>query len=257
MNSNIINITIGENGQPVVSSRDIAEKFEKQHRNVLQTIQNMTAENSALLEMFHLSDYTTVQNKKLPMYYMNRDGFSLLAMGFTGSKALEWKLKYIEAFNKMEQEIRERRYPNFGALSPSLQTLIHHELALQEQTRRIDGVENKVSAMAETLVLASPAADWQKTMNSRMNRLCVQYSLDHEATRSDLYKSLEDVARVNLTQRLNNLRKRMHSAGGTKSQISAASRLTVIANDPKLRAIYEAQFNKLAAAYMANSEVSA
>ncbi len=256
MNSSIINITIGKNGQPVVSSRDIAERFEKQHKHVLETIQNLAAENSAAKSLFYESTFEN-RGKQYPMYYMNRDGFSLLAMGFTGSKALEWKLKYVEAFNKMEEEIRERRYPNFGSLSPSLQTLIQHELALQEQTRRIDGVENKVSAMAETLVLASPAADWQKAMNSRMNRLCVQYSLDHEATRSDLYKSLEDVARVNLTQRLNNLRKRMHSAGSTKSQISAASRLAVIANDPKLRAIYEAQFNKLAAAYMANSEVSA
>lgn len=42
------------------------------------------------------------------MYIMNRDGFSLLAMGFTGKKALEWKLKYINAFNEMERQLRER-----------------------------------------------------------------------------------------------------------------------------------------------------
>lgn len=42
------------------------------------------------------------------MYYMNRDGFSLLVMGFTGKKALEWKLKYIDAFNKMESVIRQK-----------------------------------------------------------------------------------------------------------------------------------------------------
>lgn len=42
------------------------------------------------------------------MYLMNRDGFSLLVMGFTGKKALEWKLQYIKAFNQMEKFIREK-----------------------------------------------------------------------------------------------------------------------------------------------------
>lgn len=93
------------NGQKMVSSRDVAENFEKEHKNVMQTIQNMTAENSALLKMFVLSEYTSVQNKRLPMYLMNRDGFTLLAMGFTGSKAMEWKLKYIQAFNAMERKL--------------------------------------------------------------------------------------------------------------------------------------------------------
>lgn len=95
-----------QNGEPVVSSRQIAESFGKEHKNVLQTIENMTAENSALLPMFHLSEYTTSQNKKLPMYLMNRDCFTLLAMGFTGKAAMEWKLKYIEAFNAMEKKLR-------------------------------------------------------------------------------------------------------------------------------------------------------
>ena len=48
-----------QNGEPVVSSRQIAENFGKEHKNVLQTIDNMTAENSALLQMFHLIKYTT------------------------------------------------------------------------------------------------------------------------------------------------------------------------------------------------------
>lgn len=101
----LIHIT-NQNGQAVVSSLEVAERFNKQHKDVLEIIYKMTAENSALLEMFYKTEYTSVQNKKLPMYLMNRDGFSLLAMGFTGKEALAWKVKYIEAFNKMEEIIR-------------------------------------------------------------------------------------------------------------------------------------------------------
>ncbi|WP_196029431.1 Rha family transcriptional regulator [Longicatena caecimuris] len=102
----IINITYDQDHQqPVVSSLQVAEDFGKQHKNVLQTIKNMTAENSALLEMFFETTYVSSQNKELPMILMNRDGFSLLVMGFTGSEALTWKLKYIQAFNAMEEQL--------------------------------------------------------------------------------------------------------------------------------------------------------
>lgn len=93
------------NNEAVVSSREIAERFEKEHRHVLDSVRILAAENSAAKSMFH---ETTFENrgKQYPMYLMNRDGFSLLVMGFTGKKALEWKLKYIEAFNKMESSLR-------------------------------------------------------------------------------------------------------------------------------------------------------
>ena len=92
---------ISENGQVVVSSREVAEHFGKEHKNVIQSIENLAAENSATKSMFY---ETTFENrgKQYPMYLMNRDGFSLLTFGFTGKEALEWKLKYIDAFNQAE-----------------------------------------------------------------------------------------------------------------------------------------------------------
>ncbi|SQB35308.1 antirepressor [Clostridium perfringens] len=102
-----------QNGQLVVSSRQIAEDFEKEHRNVLQSIEEIkkgVAEKSA--DLFIESEYQHPQNKQwYKEYLMNRDGFTLLAMGFNGDKALQWKLKYIEAFNKMEQALKEQRKP--------------------------------------------------------------------------------------------------------------------------------------------------
>lgn len=99
-------VEIREN-QVVVTSRQVAERFGKNHRDVLESIASITkAENSALV-FFHRSTYRVPGNfKKYPEYIMNKDGFSLLAMGFTGRKALQWKLKYIEAFNKMEEALK-------------------------------------------------------------------------------------------------------------------------------------------------------
>lgn len=99
-------LVVINNNQIVVSSKDIADHFGKQHKDVLENIHNiLAAENSAT----KFYQETTYQNrgKDYKEYLMNRDGFSLLAMGFTGKKALQWKLKYIEAFNEMEETLKQ------------------------------------------------------------------------------------------------------------------------------------------------------
>lgn len=90
----------------VTSSRKIAEVFEKEHKHVLEAIDKIKAENSAVSNMFMESSYKAGTGKNYKEYIMNRDGFSILAMGFTGAKALEWKIKYIQAFNCMETELK-------------------------------------------------------------------------------------------------------------------------------------------------------
>ena len=99
-------LVVIQNNQIVVSSKDIADHFGKQHKDVLENIHNiLAAENSAT----KFYQETTYQNrgKDYKAYLMNRDGFSLLAMSFTGKKALQWKLKYIEAFNEMEETLKQ------------------------------------------------------------------------------------------------------------------------------------------------------
>ncbi len=89
----------------------MAEKFGKRHdvvlRNIEHAISDMDSETAKL--WFQKSTYKAPDNNKnYPMYFMNRDGFSLLVMGFTGKRAFEWKVEYIKAFNKMESLIREK-----------------------------------------------------------------------------------------------------------------------------------------------------
>lgn len=117
MNNLVASIEVKEyEGQPVVSSREVANNFEKEHRNVLRDVENIVKEGCSNLSrpLFIESKYQHPQNKQYyKEYLLTRDGFSLLVMGFTGAKALQWKLKYIEAFNKMEQYIKEQNKPSY------------------------------------------------------------------------------------------------------------------------------------------------
>lgn len=121
-------------GEPVTTSRAVAEQFGKQHKNVVQNIESIIAElngcglnfqptptdNGGELKIeqtaainrefaarnFFLTEYTDEQGKPRKQYILTRDGFTLLAMGFTGAKAMQFKVAYINAFNRMEQLIK-------------------------------------------------------------------------------------------------------------------------------------------------------
>ncbi len=101
----------GESNQPLTNSKLVAEVFEKEHKHVREAIKKLltTAENSTVHQMFSESTYLNEQNKEQPMFIMNQDGFTLLAMGFNGKKAMEFKLKYIEAFNAMKRQIEQSK----------------------------------------------------------------------------------------------------------------------------------------------------
>lgn len=130
-----------QNGEPVASSRQIAESFGKEHKHVLDAVKNLVAENSAAKSMFY---ETTFENrgKQYPMYLMNRDGFSLLVMGFTGKAALEWKLKYIQAFNEMEKKLSTPQMPK---LSKEMQALFLLDDRTQKQEQRLTALENTMT----------------------------------------------------------------------------------------------------------------
>lgn len=96
----------------VITSLDVAETFGKEHKRVLQDIRELRCSEEFGKHNFVPSSYTSVQNKELPMYYITRDGFTLLAMGYNGEKAMQFKEAYIRQFNEMEKallaKIKER-----------------------------------------------------------------------------------------------------------------------------------------------------
>lgn len=97
-------------GRPATTSKEVAKFFGKRHTEVLrdlgQIIANCPEEFSQ--RNFASAEYSDEQGKPRPMFHLFRDGFTLLAMGYTGQKAMQFKLAYIEAFNRMETELREQ-----------------------------------------------------------------------------------------------------------------------------------------------------
>lgn len=124
------------------NSRTVAEVFEKEHRNVLATIDDILAKqpDRCALNFQRTSATVKMPNggaREVRAYEMDRDGFTLLAMGFTGEKALDWKLAYIEAFNRMEATLNEVAAPA-EALPQDLQDFAP-ALSLMRETRLIWG----------------------------------------------------------------------------------------------------------------------
>lgn len=85
-----------------VTSRFVAEKFDKDHKNVLQAIENIDCPEYFSQLNFQLSEYTNDRGRTYKEYRMTRDGFVYLCMGFTGKEVSKLKVSFIEAFNTME-----------------------------------------------------------------------------------------------------------------------------------------------------------
>ena len=130
-----------ENNQMLVTSIQIAKDFKKEHQHVLRDIRKLISNGGVQnwTDLFHETTYIHEQNKQeYPMYLINRDGFTLLTMGFTGKEALEWKLKYINAFNEMERKLND---PEF-LVQRSMQYLNQRCQMLLEEKEQLQ-IENK------------------------------------------------------------------------------------------------------------------
>lgn len=125
-----------QSGEPVASSRQIAENFEKRHDHVIRDIDAIKKDVPNFGEMFFETTAPDSYGREQRAYLMNRDGFTLLAMGFTGKAALEWKLKYIAAFNEMEKKLTEQPQLTRSQLLATALIAAHEEL--EEKDKRIE-----------------------------------------------------------------------------------------------------------------------
>lgn len=170
-NGEVNDLVVVENSQAVTTSLKVAEVFGKEHKHVLDAIRNLLntkAENSAFVENQQLTNMFALIEveqpmpvgggvKKVPMYVINRDGFTLLAMGFTGEKALRFKLEYIKAFNAMEAKLRESHHAGMQSfIAPVTKnsnamalTLSNLNSLKEDYVRRLYELEKKGYAKAD------------------------------------------------------------------------------------------------------------
>lgn len=177
------------NNQIVTSSRNVARDFDKRHSHVLDAIDDLlgVAENSG--NLFHETTYVHEQNKQeYREYLMDRDGFTLLVMGFTGKEAMQFKLNYMAAFNEMESQLNK-------PMSPT-------ELALL-QAQNLHNIEKTVKTHDKKLTRIERKVDEQMTLDYGMQRRLQRavaarvYKLDEDqqARRklfSELYREIKD-----------------------------------------------------------------
>lgn len=196
----------GANDQAVTSSLLIAEKFGKEHKNVMQSIRNLiggTAENSAIAEMFSESTYLNEQNKEQPMFLMNRDGFTLLAMGFTGKKAMQFKLEYIKAFNSMEAQIKASQKPKsqLEILQMSINQLVEQEHRLSSVERDVAETKKEIAEMKQEriengkLLLEAEVSENKVpeiSMRNKIRRLVNQYAAATNTSQRDIWHLVYD-----------------------------------------------------------------
>lgn len=168
----------GQNDQVITTSLLVAETFEKEHRNVLKSIRKlMSATNVAVAQMFDETTYVNEQGKEQPMFFMNRDGFTLLAMGFSGEKALKFKVDYINAFNAMEVELKSQQTKQLSAaesLLQSVQLLVAHErqLAILEHNQK--NMQGAISSLYDKVYGMQFETDMVKQkLNNEIDRYTV------------------------------------------------------------------------------------
>lgn len=137
----------GSNDQALTSSLLVAEKFGKEHRRVLQDIRELGCSKTFREHNFVLSSYNSSQNKELPMYIMTKDGFTLLAMGYTGDTAMRFKEEYIAAFNKMEETIKSGGYLVPSSFSEALMLAANQQKQIEEQQKQISAMSAEILEM--------------------------------------------------------------------------------------------------------------
>lgn len=127
----------------VVRSTEIAKHFGKRHSHVLADIDRLVRQASShgrkyCTELFVESSFVNERSRTYREFLMTRDGFSLLAMGFTGVEAFQWKLKYIDAFNQMEQALSTKEQ--------SVMAAFNEAIALMESDKEIASTHAKALA---------------------------------------------------------------------------------------------------------------
>lgn len=184
-------LVIMHDKQVVTTSLALAEVFEKKHQHVLRDIDALK-DVSNFGQMFFGSNEPDSYGRNRRIYFMNRDGFTLIAMGYTGSKAMEFKLKYIEAFNQMEKKIKEETQFRLPTNLAEMSTMFYS--VMKDQDKKIEEQNEKVNFLMNLSGLTSPRnKELTKARNKKIIQVCggsESNSYQDRSLRSKLYNEL-------------------------------------------------------------------
>lgn len=238
-----------DNNRVVTDSLTVSGVFGKEHNKVLRDIRELECSEQFRLSNFGQSTYLNQQSREMPKYIMTKDGFTLLAFGYTGSLATRFKESYIKEFNRMQEQLHKPM-----TLLEIVQASVGQ---LVEQEKRIKAVEMRQENMAQIIEL-NPT-EWRKKVNRLIFKIANKLGGEgiYEKIRNESYESLEERAHCSLSIRLTNLKKQMALEGASKSKINSKNKMDVIANDARLTEIYLAIVKEMAIRYEIEGAVNA
>ena len=148
------------NGSDVTTSLIVAQVFGKEHKNVVRDIENLSCSESFNRLNFERITYKDARNREQTAYEMTKDGFSFLVMGYTGTKAGEFKERFINEFNKRESLLKNDDY----ILMRSQQILQKRLEASEERLRQLEAeaeqLQNTVELQDKELKQAAPKVEY-------------------------------------------------------------------------------------------------
>lgn len=239
------------NDRVVTTSIDIANIFGKMHKNVLRDIEKLCAELDTPTAYFIAGESKDCLGRTQPMYFMNKDGFSLLVMGYNTTKALNFKVMFLKAFNKATKNYLEstgKLTTGATAASISEQLNVMQKMldVLKSQDARIKAIENKNAKKeqqdkkVEQLTLFAPsAANWRAEITALIRKSAFEmeegtYEENIKSLYNQVYTLLEQRLHISLHRRLTNRKKRAAEHGVAKSVYDAYTYIDIIEDDAKL-----------------------
>ncbi|WP_233906203.1 Rha family transcriptional regulator [Segatella copri] len=191
----------GTNDQAMTSSLLVAKEFGKEHNKVVRDINNLACSQEFRAANFGESSYVSEQGKEFPMFTMTKDGFSFLVMGYTGKKAAQFKEAYINAFNKMESEIRSSVKPKtqLEILQMSINQLVEQEHRLSCVERDVAETKKEIEEMKQERIengklLLEAEVSGNKvpeiSMRNKIRRLVNQYAAATNTTQRDVWHNI-------------------------------------------------------------------
>lgn len=191
----------GANDQAMTSSLLVAKEFGKAHAKVMRDIENLNCSDEFRLANFGDSYFRNEQGREFPMFTMTKDGFSFLVMGYTGKKAARFKEAYINAFNKMELEIRSSIKPKsqLEIIQMSINQLVEQERRLSSVERDIAETKKDIAEMKQERIengklLLEAEVSGNKvpeiSMRNKIRRLVNQYAAATNTSQRDIWHDI-------------------------------------------------------------------
>lgn len=191
-------------------------------------------------------------------YRITTDFAKHLCMESHSTKGKIARQYFVEVENKLKESTinRSELSPQMQMLMSMVETQAKQELEQKKQAQQIAQVENTVSTMQEIFI--KPIVDWQVEINKMVREISIKSKIPYQELWAKLYGELEITAKCNLKRLCENKKKRMETAGNTKTSVkSKTTKLSVVQDNQRLKSIFENIVKRYAMAYLSENSVIA